>query len=73
MLAVLVFQLLNHRRLSQYVCILLSSQQAITEWLSLQRGAAQHVARYGGNVGSESWPFWIDLQACRPLPNPSAF
>jgi len=27
-----------------------------------QRGVAQHVARYGGNVGSETWPFWLDVQ-----------
>ena len=30
----------------------------------MQRGLAQHMARYGGNVGSETWPFWIDLQVC---------
>lgn len=29
----------------------------------MQRGPAQHVARYGGNVGSETWSFWVDLQA----------
>lgn len=28
----------------------------------MQRGVAQHVARYGGNVGSETWPFWLDVQ-----------
>ncbi len=28
----------------------------------MQQGAPQHVARYGGNVGSETWPFWLDVQ-----------
>ncbi len=28
----------------------------------MQQGAPQHVARYGGNVGSEIWPFWLDVQ-----------
>ncbi len=28
----------------------------------MQRGVAQHVARYGGNVGTETWPFWLDVQ-----------
>lgn len=27
-----------------------------------KRGVAQHVARYGGNVGTETWPFWLDVQ-----------
>jgi hypothetical protein len=28
----------------------------------MQRGVPQHVARYGGNVGCETWPFWLDVQ-----------
>ncbi len=28
----------------------------------MQKGAPQHVARYGGNVGSETWPLWLDVQ-----------
>ena len=29
----------------------------------MQKGPAQHIARYGGNKGSENWPFWLDVQA----------
>ena len=35
----------------------------------MQRGPAQHVARYGGNIGSETWSFWVDLQACTFAPS----
>ena len=42
---------------------------AVIHDLLMQRGPAQHVARYGGNVGSEIWSFWVDLQACTLPPS----
>ena len=28
----------------------------------LKKQPGQYIVRYGGNVGSETWPFWLDVQ-----------